>query len=167
MLHVMANSTSRMAEVTSVHSPGSSSHSSILSPFSKSLKSISQQLTSDDFSTLKLILQSENLLKKQTLDNLKNPQELLRVLLGRHLVSQENTSLLESHLKEIGRSDLAKLLPSAELCQDGNECLQDGYSNSQNSQMSIDDEEEDDDEIMLSQNSLSDEEKLLLKKVAE
>ncbi|XP_061182127.1 uncharacterized protein LOC133190484 [Saccostrea echinata] len=163
MLHVMAHSTSRMAEVVSVHSPGPSTHASI-SPFSRSLKMISQQLTVEDFSTLKLILQSENLLKKQTLDNLKNPQELLRVLLGRHLVSQENTSLLESHLKEIGRIDLAKLLPSIELCQDGDECLPDENSNSQNSQMSID---EDDDEIMSSQSSISDEEKLMLKKVSE
>lgn len=157
MLHVISN---KMAEFKS---PGPS-----ISPFTRRLKYIALNLTNDDFSTLKLVVQSDDILKKQVLDELKNPQDLLRILQGRSLIHRGNTQLLFCLLEEIGRKDLAKLLVEPDICSDGVEesptVPEDNTCTS--SQMSVDDID-DDEIIMSSQGSISDEEKLMLKKMSD
>lgn len=138
-----------------------------ISPYTRTLKNIAIHLTQEEFSSIKLILQSENWFKKKTLDELKNPQELIRLLQGRSLISTEDLGFLSTLLKEIHRKDLAKMLQSngSDLCQDGDlkkTAREEDTGGSQPlSQMSVDEYDDDDNEvIMSSQSSLSDEEKL-------
>lgn len=169
MFHVLANG----MEEKSVRAPGLT-----ISPYTKWLKKIASNLTSEDLSSMKLILQSENWFKKKTLDELKNPQELIRVLQGRSLISRENLGFLSTLLEEIHRKDLAKMLQSdgSDLCQDGvpqkNAPTEDTGGSQPLSQMSVDEDFDSDDNevIMSSQSSISDEEKLQvlnLKKVSD
>lgn len=163
MLHVLSHG---MAEV---HVPVRSSRSTLtISPYTRTLKNIASHLTLEDLSSIKLILQSENWFKKKTLDELKNPQELIRLLQGRSLISNEDLGFLSTLLKEIHRKDLAKMLQSdmSDLCGDGDPKMktapgEDTGGSQPLSQMSVDEYDEDDNEvIMSSQSSLSDEEKL-------
>lgn len=164
MLHVLTHAyDSEMAEI----SVRSSRLTLTISPYTRTLKTISTNLTEEDLSSIKLILQSENWFKKKTLDELKNPQELLRVLQGRGLISKGNQSFLSTLLTEIHRKDLAKMLQSdgSDLCLDGDPkktAREEDTGGSQPlSQMSVDEYDDDDNEvIMSSQSSLSDEEKL-------
>ena len=152
MLHVLSHP---MAEVA--RSPWT------LSSYSKNLKNVASHITSENLSAMKLIMQSEGYLKKQTLDDLKNPHEFLRVLLGRSLISNKDTSFLSFLLKEINRNDLVKILENDDLCLDGPEPPPKNPPEDTSpplSQMSVDDYDECDDDIMSSQNSISDEEKL-------
>lgn len=163
MLHVLTHAFG-MAEI----SVRPSRSTLTISPYTRTLKNIATNLTPEDLSSIKLILQSENWFKKKTLDELKNPQELLRVLQGRSLLSREDHTFLSTLLKEIHRKDLAKMLQNdgSDLCQDGGPKKtapeEDTGGSQPLSQMSIDDEYDDDDNevIMSSQSSLSDEEKL-------
>lgn len=163
MLHVLSHG---MAEV---HVPVRSSRSTLtISPYTRTLKNIASHLTLEDLSSIKLILQTENWFKKKTLDELKNPQELIRLLQGRSLISTEDSHFLSTLLKEIHRKDLAKMLQSdvSDLCRDGDPKMktapeEDTAGSQPLSQMSVDECDEDDNEvIMSSQSSLSDEEKL-------
>lgn len=139
-----------------------------ISPYTRTLKNIASHLTLEDLSSIKLILQTENWFKKKTLDELKNPQELIRLLQGRSLISTEDSHFLSTLLKEIHRKDLAKMLQSdvSDLCRDGDPKMktapeEDTGGSQPLSQMSVDECDEDDNEvIMSSQSSLSDEEKL-------
>lgn len=161
MLHVLSHG---MAEVY----VRSSRSTLTISPYTRTLKNIAICLTQEDFSSIKLILQSENLFKKKTLDELKNPQELIRLLQGRSLISTEDLGFLSTLLKEIHRKDLAKMLQrdiGSDICQDCDQkktAREEDTGGSQPlSQMSVDEYDEDDNEvIMSSQSSLSDEEKL-------
>lgn len=166
MLHVLTHAyDSVMAEI----SLRSSRLTLTISPYTRTLKTIATNITEEDLSSIKLILQAENWFKKKTLDDLKNPQELLRVLQGRGLISKGNQSFLSTLLTEIHRKDLAKMLQSdgsgSDLSPDG-DCLktapEENTGGSQPlSQMSVDEYDDDDNEvIMSSQSSLSDEEKL-------
>lgn len=160
MLHVLSHG---MAEI----SVRSSRLTLTISPYTRTLKTIASNLTPEDLSSIKLILQSENWFKKKTLDELKNPQELLRVLQGRGLISKGKQSFLSTLLTEIHRKDLAKMLQSdaSDLSPDGDftkTAPEENTGGSQPlSQMSVDEYDDDDNEvIMSSQSSLSDEEKL-------
>lgn len=166
MLHVLTHAyDSVMAEI----SLRSSRLTLTISPYTRTLKTIATNITEEDLSSIKLILQAENWFKKKTLDDLKNPQELLRVLQGRGLISKGNQSFLSTLLTEIHRKDLAKMLQSdgsgSDLTPDG-DCTktapEENTGGSQPlSQMSVDEYDDDDNEvIMSSQSSLSDEEKL-------
>lgn len=162
MLHVLSHG---MAEV---HVPVRSRSTLTISPYTRTLKNIASHLTLEDLSSIKLILQTENWFKKKTLDELKNPQELIRLLQGRSLISTEDSHFLSTLLKEIHRKDLAKMLQrdiGSDICQDCDQkktAREEDTGGSQPlSQMSVDEYDEDDNEvIMSSQSSLSDEEKL-------
>lgn len=111
------------------------------SAFSLMLIEIAHGLNEEEQSLVKLLLQANKIVSRAELDRMINSAEIIRELLYKHLITDDNVKLLKELLIHIDRKDLVR-----EICK-----YQDVISGAEETQ---------EDTLPSSQESITDEEKL-------
>jgi len=94
--------------------------SELPSPFAKALNTVAASLTTADVSSLKLLLISDNIFKKNVLDKCSNGADILIQLVHSGYLSRKSLTFLSDMLIEIHRKDLAKDLQKIQHMEDNN-----------------------------------------------
>lgn len=76
--------------------------------YSENLLAISQGLTTEEFSSIKLLLQTNNIVTCKKLDTFENTQDIIAFLDRRGIISECDTSFLQQLLQTIGSIKLIK-----------------------------------------------------------
>lgn len=76
--------------------------------YSENLLAISQGLTTDEFSSIKLLLQTNNIIPCKKLDTFENTQDIIAFLDRRRVISEYDMSFLQQILQTIGNVKLIK-----------------------------------------------------------
>lgn len=82
----------------------------VISKFARFLLKISLQLTPEDLSNIKLLLEVDKILKRRELDTIHNPADLFRLLYSREIIQEQSLGLLTEILGLIDRQDCVKLI---------------------------------------------------------